>query len=60
MKLALLITLILAHLSGPGLAEAPVVTEVQGLRARVARLEECELKLVRLGWHQDARGRWWR
>ena len=59
MKLALLI-LILAHLAGPGMAEAPVVTEVQALRQRVARLADCELKLVRLGWHRDLSGRWWK
>ena len=59
MKLALLI-LILAHLAGPGLAECPEVTEVQALRQRVKYLEECELKLVRLGWKRDISGRWWR
>ncbi|MFH1999802.1 MAG: hypothetical protein ABIK28_08980 [Planctomycetota bacterium] len=48
MKLALLI-LILTHLSGPGLAEAPEVTEVQGLRARVKQMERYELWWVRAG-----------
>ena len=50
MKLPVYILLLtLAHLSGPGLAEAPMVTEVQALRARMKHLEDCELKLVRLG-----------
>ena len=53
-----ILLLTLAHLAGPGLAEAPVATEVQGLRARVKQLEDCELKLVRLGWYRDAAGNW--
>ena len=62
MKLASLIALLLlsSHLAGPGLAEAPEVTEVQGLRARVRHLEDCELKLIRLGWKRDISGRFWR
>jgi len=62
MKLAALIALLLlaSHLAGPGLAEAPMLTEVQALRQRVARLADCELKLVRLGWHRDLSGRWWK
>ena len=53
MKFALLIALILAHLAGPGLAECPVVTEVQALRQRleqrVKRAEAIELWAVRHG-----------
>ena len=61
MKLAAYILILaLSHLAGPGLAEAPEVTEIQALRQRVKQLEECELKLVRLGYHRDAEGRWWR
>ena len=62
MKLAALIALLLlsSHLAGPTLAEAPEVTEVQALRHRVKHLESCELKLVRLGWHRDLSGRWWK
>ena len=60
LKLALLIALTIAHLAGPGLAECPMVTEVQALRQRVKQLEGCELKLIRLGWHRDLSGRWWK
>ena len=60
MKLLALALLILAHLSGPGLADAPEVTEVQALRQRVKHLESCELKIIRLGWKRDLRGVWWR
>jgi len=59
MKLLALALIIFAHLSGPGLADCPVVTEVQALRHRVKYLEDCELKLIRLGYHRDLEGRWW-
>ena len=66
MKLALLI-LILAHLAGPGLAECPVVTEVQRIERRVQRLEQrvkraeaIELWAVRHGVKITIDGRVWR
>ena len=60
MKTILILMLIAIHLSGPGLAECPEVTKVQALRHRVKYLEDCELKLIRLGYHRDAEGRWWK
>jgi len=67
MKLALLALLILAHLSGPGLADAPVVSECQRLERRMPRLERrvkraeaIELWAVRHGVRITIDGRIWR
>lgn len=60
MKSVVLILLLLSHLSGPGLAEAPMVTECQELRHRVKRLEALELYAVRHGWKVDLRWEVWR
>ena len=51
MKLAALIALLLlsSHLAGPGLAEAPMVTEVQRLEQRVKDLSK-ELNRYKAWW----------
>jgi len=59
MKLALLI-LILAHLAGPGLAEAPEVSDCQRLEQWVKRTEAIELWAVRNGVKITIDGRVWR
>jgi len=58
-KFALLI-LILAHLTGPGLAECPEVSECQRLKQRVKRAEAIELWAVRHGVKITIEGRVWR
>ena len=49
MKLLSLALLILAHLAGPGLAEAPEVTEVQRFEQRVKDLSK-ELSRYKAWW----------
>ena len=62
MKLALLIALLLlsSHLFGPGLADAPEVSECQRLEQRVKRAEAIELWAVRHGVKITIDGRVWR
>jgi len=60
MKTVLILILIALHLSSPGLAECPGVTEIQALRQRVKRAEAIELWAIRHGVHIDATGRVWR
>jgi len=49
LKLVLLIALTLAHLAGPGLAEAPGVTDMQKLEQRVKDLSK-ELNRYKAWW----------
>ena len=64
MKFVALLILILAHLAGPGLAEAPEVTEVQALRQRMEmrmkRAEAIELWAIRYGVKIMIDGKIWR
>ena len=60
MKLLALALLILAHLAGPGLADAPGVSECQRLEQRVKRAEAIELWAVRHGVKITIEGRVWR
>ena len=63
MKLLTLVMLTLAHLSGPGLAEAPVrtpATEVRELRRQVRQAEALRIYAINHGWKVDLRGRVWR
>ena len=60
MKFLTLTILALAHLAGPGLVEAPTVTEVQALRQRVRHLEAIELWAIRNGVKITINGRVWR
>ena len=60
MKLLTFTLLIFAHLSGPGLADAPEVSECQRLEQRGKRAEAIELWAVRHGVKITIEGRIWR
>ena len=62
MKIAILIILILAHLSGPGLAYAPVLDSyrVEVLEAKVRQTEAIRLWAIRNGVKMDADHNIWR
>uniref|UniRef100_A0A6M3JLY8 Uncharacterized protein n=1 Tax=viral metagenome TaxID=1070528 RepID=A0A6M3JLY8_9ZZZZ len=60
MKIVLILMLITCHLAGPGLADAPEVSECQRLEQRVKRAEAIELWAVRHGVKITIEGRVWR